>query len=213
MLQNKNLQDNTFPLILENVKDTFLCSYSIASKEMRYTEICSRDIFIRVDPKRGPIIRGEISGCDRGGFADLSQIFLEFGLSCEGCKDPKVAEKSVVRFGQHLGSIFVPTLHLVNSPISGFEKLRVALKCILNSINIPYTSNYSLEYIQIIFDKCPLKVAAQATGLNRGLLAARMGMFTFIDTVVQLIEPEYLLVPPSVWDSSQPLLEILVTQK
>jgi hypothetical protein len=40
-----------------------------------------------------------------------------------------------------------------------------------------------------------------------------MGMFTFIDTVVQLIEPEYLLVPPSVWDSSQPLLEILVTQK
>jgi len=213
MVHNKNTPDNALPVIYENVSDTFLCSYSIASAEMRYNEVCSRDIFLRVDPEFGPIIRGEISGCEKGGFADLSQIFLEFALSCEGCKDLKVAEKSIICFGQHLGSIFVPTLQLDNSRLPSIDNLAIAMKCILNSMNVTSTVMSSTEYLNFILATCPLYESAQQSGLSRGLKEARIGFITFIDRVVQHLEPNWILITPSAADQINPLLEISITQK
>ena len=151
MVHNKNTPDNALPVIYENVSDTFLCSYSIASAEMRYNEVCSRDIFLRVDPEFGPIIRGEISGCEKGGFADLSQIFLEFALSCEGCKDLKVAEKSIICFGQHLGSIFVPTLQLDNSRLPSIDNLAIEVHSQLNECHIYSDEQYRIPEFYISY--------------------------------------------------------------
>ena len=212
MVHNINTQDNPVPLVNDSISDTFLCSYSIASAEMRFNEICTRDIFLRVDPDLGPIIRGEISGCNRGGFANLNQIFLEFALSCEGCKDQVVAEKSVICFGQHLGSIFVPSLQLDKSRLPSIYNLSNAMKCILNSMNITFKVRSSKEYLNFTLASCPLYESAQQTGLCRGLKDARIGYITFIEQVVQILEPNWNLISPSQDDQIKPLLEISISQ-
>jgi hypothetical protein len=133
-------------------------------------------------------------------------------MSCEGCKNPNVAEKSVISFGKHLGNNFVPSLQLDDSGLPSFENLSIAVKCILDSMNASYTSESGLKYMQYTFEHCPLHETAQASGLMRGLFAARMGITTFIDYVVQLLEPEWLVLLPTQIDPSKPLLEISIIQ-
>ena len=40
-----------------------LFNYTLASADMRYIEVGERLIYLRTDPDRGPVIRGEIDGC------------------------------------------------------------------------------------------------------------------------------------------------------
>ena len=213
MVQNINTKDNALPTINEYVSDTFLCSYLIASAEMRYTEICTRDIFLRVEPDSGLIIRGEISGCDRGGFSNLNQIFLEFALSCEGCKDLRVAEKSIICFGQHLSSIFVQSLQLEEARLSSIDNLTIAMNCILNSMNVPYKVLSNAETLNYTFATCPLYESAHKSGLSRGLEVARSGLINFIENVVLLLKPDWNLVNPSQVGQIKPLLEITISPK
>ena len=92
------------------IKEAPLLAYVIASADMRYIEINEREIYIRQDPVVGIVVRGEISGCGAGCYADLSQIFLEYAMSCEGCSDQTEGEKSVTRFGARLGAILAARL-------------------------------------------------------------------------------------------------------
>jgi hypothetical protein len=213
MAQNIDLLDNLPPTMMTNIKDAFLCSYSIASAEMRYNELCSRDVYLRVDPKRGPILRGELSGCDRGGFVDLSQIFLEFGMSCEGCKNIDVAEKSVMRFGQNLGSIFVPSLQIVDKDLPHLQYLTFAIRCILNSMNVRYSINRITDCLLFKLSHCPLNESAHASGLGRELNVARLGITVFFEKIVQIIEPGWQLIYPSLRDTDRDLITISVKQK
>ena len=72
------------------VREAQLFTYAIASSELRYSAVHERTIFLRSDPD--PIVRGEI--CDSGSdcYANLSQVLLEYAMSCECCQDEAPGE-------------------------------------------------------------------------------------------------------------------------
>jgi len=212
MFNNKNMQDNPPPEIIENVNDTFLCSYPIASAEMRYNEICSRDIFLRSDPEFCLFIRGEFSGCEKGGFADLNQIFLEFAMSCEGCKDQGITEESVVKFGEQLGKILVTTLYKDKPDIPSIDKISTTFTCVLKSMSLPYTVVPASDKLHYILPYCPIHQTAKKNGLTRGIAMAHRTFIALCTSIIQNLSPNWVLLNPTEADMDNPLHEIVVSR-
>ena len=94
----------------QTTNDSPLYTYEIASGDMRYIEINERNLYLRRDPSLGLILRGELPGCGAGCYADLSQVMLEYAMTCEGCKSPQEAAEYVANFGKRLGEILAQQL-------------------------------------------------------------------------------------------------------
>lgn len=87
------------------IQDAQVYSYVLASADMRYIEIGEREIYLSNDPKAGLLFQREMSGCRPGYFVDLSQILLEYAISCEECREQNAASEQVVRFGEQFAEI------------------------------------------------------------------------------------------------------------
>ena len=90
-----------------DIQDTPVLSYVIASADMRYIEIGKREVYLRNDPKADLVFQGEIPGCGPDSFVDLSEILLEYAMSCEGYREQSVVSEEVTRFGEQLGEILL----------------------------------------------------------------------------------------------------------
>ena len=212
MVQNKKDQDNTLPVINENVSDTFLCSYTVASADMRFIEICIRDIYLRRDCESNPILRGEISDCGSGSAVDLNQIFLEYSLSCEGCKKKEIAEESVIKFGEQIGRILVDTLYQDNTDIPIIEKISTTFQCVLDSMTVPYSVAPSSDILQFNLSFCPIRETAKKNGLTRGITMAHRSFIAFCTCIIQNLSPHWIMLNPTEADIDSPLHEIVVSR-
>jgi len=196
----------------EKIKDAPLLAYVIASADMRYIEINEREIYIRHDPVVGIIVRGEISGCGAGCYADLSQIFLEYAMSCEGCRDQNEAEKSVTRFGARLGAILAARLSEDYVGLSTIDQLSRAFEFILNSMAVPFTEERTDRNLRYTLAHCPLCESGKKTGLNREMALARMGFAVLCESMLRSFAPDWSLLKPSIQEPEPTLLEIGLTR-
>ena len=69
--------------------------YLIASGDMRFIERTERSIVIIGEGDIDWVIRGEVEGCGEACHANLSQIFLEYLMSCEGCGDQQEVDLAI----------------------------------------------------------------------------------------------------------------------
>ena len=88
-------------------QESLLYSYRIASGDMKYIEINTREIYLRRDPTAGPVLRGEIPECGASCHATLSRVFLEYAMSCRGLEDSSEVLENVIQFGELLGERLV----------------------------------------------------------------------------------------------------------
>ena len=194
------------------IKDAPLLAYVIASADMRYIEINEREIYIRHDPVVGLIVRGEISGCGAGCYADLSQVFLEYAMSCEGCRDQSEGEKSVTRFGARLGALLAAKLSEDYVGLSTIDQLTRAFAFILNSMAVPFTEERTERSLRYTLAHCPLCDSGKKTGLNREMALARLGFAVLCESMMRSFAPDWSLLKPSLPQPEPTLLEIVMTR-
>jgi hypothetical protein len=212
MVQKRDLQDNTLPITNKNTSDTFLCSYTVASAEMRYIEICKRDIYLRRDYESNPILRGEISDCGSGSAVDLNQILLEYSVSCEGCKKQEISEDAVITFGEQLGKILVDTLYKDKTDIPTIEKISTTFKCVLDSMTMPYTVASASDTLQFNLSGCPIRETAKKNGLTRGIAMAHRSFIALCTCIIQNISPHWVMLNSTEADIENPLHEIVISR-
>ena len=196
----------------DHASGTLLLSYTLASAEMRFIEICTRDIYLTRDSESNPILRGEVSDCGSGSAVDLNQIFLEFSLSCEGCKDQEIAEESVIKFGEQLGKILVDTLLIDKPNKSPNENISTTFQCVLNSMSVPYTVVPASDNLHYNLSYCPIRETAKLNGLTRGIAMAHRSFLALSRSIIQNISPTWVLLNPTEADIDNPLHEIVVSR-
>jgi hypothetical protein len=194
------------------VRDAQLFSYPLASGDMRFIQVNERVIFLRNDLELGPVMRGEISGCGTSCFADLSQIFLEFGMNCEGCRDEKSAEEQIIAFGEHLGISLADELRQYVAGQQPVEQLAGVFACVLNSMDVPFSEQRSADKLHFTLAHCPLCAAGDRSGLNREMTLARLGFAAFCTALVSSLSPDWQLLKPLLREPDEDLFEVVIAK-
>jgi hypothetical protein len=187
-------------------------TYKIASKDMRYIEINQRDIFLCQDPKLGLVLRGELPGCREDCYADLSEMLLEYAMTCEGCKSPQEAEEYVAGFCTRLGKIMVQRLTPNLKDQEVVEQLSTTFELILKSMTVPFNIERSKYQLHFILEYCPLCDSGNRLGLNRNLELARHGFIALCQSVLHALAPHWSLRTPSHQNTQKDFLEILLAK-
>jgi len=190
--------------------DVPLYTYVIASGDMRYIEINQRNLFLRHDPNLGLLLRGELPGCGPGCYADLSQVLLEYAMTCEGCKSPQEASEYVASFGRRLGEILAQQLLLEFSAPLAEDRLRAALEILLKSMVVPYACEVFPQRLSFTLEYCPLCESGDSSGMSRELVMARYSFASLCASFVVTLAPGWKVVTPTEQDAEQALLALVV---
>jgi hypothetical protein len=195
---------------MQTPTDSPLYTYVIASGDMRYIEINQRHLYLRRDPNLGLILRGELPGCGAGCYADLSQVMLEYAMTCEGCKSPQEAAEYVANFGKRLGEILAQQLSTELTATTAEERLPAAIELLLKSMLVPFTYQRSPQRLAYTLEYCPLCETGSTSGMGRELVMARHGFAALCINLVALLAPEWQVVTPTGQTAEQELLAIVV---
>jgi hypothetical protein len=191
-------------------KDIPVLSYVIASADMRYIEIGKREVYLRNDPKADLVFQGEISGCGPDSFVNLSEILLEYAMSCEGYREQSVVSEEVARFGEHLGEILVAKTYHNFAELSSIEKLSCDFRCVLNSMSVMYIEDSNENHLKYSLDCCPLSECAKKTGLSRSVEMAGVSFTALCKSLVKALAPDWVLTQPSEESTNIPIHNIVI---
>jgi hypothetical protein len=192
--------------------DAPLLRYNMASGDMLYIEVAEREIYLREKPGAGPIVRGEIPGCGDGCFANLSQVFLEYAMSCEGCKVESEAEDLLVGFGMQLGDSLSARLWLEFPEMVAEEKIAWAFECLLRSMGVPFEARRRVDYQHYLLAFCPLCDVGRKTGLSREMAWGRKGIVALCERLVAELAPGWKLLKPTRQEAEETLLEFVLVR-
>ncbi len=185
-----------------------LFSFVVASGDMRFIEICKRVLYLRSDPKLGQVIRGEMPDCGSESDTNLSQILLEYVMSCGDCRQAELAAKAADRFGWQLGQKFIDVYFGETAVESEIENLSKAMTVILNSLDVPFQIGHSDNQLQFTLAYCPLHTTASKTGLNLWVALAHRALIALVETLLQSLAPAWTLQSPTEPESDSPIREI-----
>ena len=150
-------------------QDAPVFAYALASADLRYIEIGERDIYLRQEQGKGRIFRGEIAGCGPECYINLSEILLEYAMSCEGCSRAELATEMITHFGDYLGQVLVEAAAGETRELSSSDRLSYAMRSILKSMNVEFTEEKlpgSISYALLCWKK---KKSARVATLNRSV--------------------------------------------
>jgi hypothetical protein len=193
-------------------QDAPVFSYALASGDLRYIEIGEREIFLRRVPGKGLVFRGEIAGHGSDSYINLSEILLEYAMSCEGCSRAELATEMLLHFGDQLGQIYLENTNQENETLSEEEKLSRAMVCLLTSMDAKYSEEHQSQSLEYSLDCCPLSECARDTGLNRSVEMAYLSLVELFNSIIAKLAPEWTLIKPSAVELNIPLHNILITR-
>ncbi len=195
---------------MEQASDTPLFNYTIASADMRYIEIGERVLYLRADPQHAPLVRGEIPGCGPGCYVDLSQVFLEFTMSCEGCREEDVVDEALVYFGERLGTLISSRLYPADNQRQTVDRLTGIFDCVFRSMKLPYSLEQEQGRLHYSFASCPFCDNQAYAGFTRSMDMARLGFIALCESILHNIAPGWVLEKPAKTDINNPLLEVVL---
>jgi hypothetical protein len=198
--------------MMKKISEKPLLAFFIASADMTYNEVAEREVYLLGDAEYGYALRGEISGCGEGCYTDLSQVFLEYALSCEGCIDQESAEASMAKFSRRLGMLLASQLPLNDADLAIDERLARAFACVLDSLSVPYDTMHTPDRLQYTLDYCPLCEAGQVTGLNRELSLARYGFAALCQSLASAMASGWSVLKPLPEEADFDLLEVILVK-
>ncbi len=187
-------------------------SYTLASSDLRYIEIGEREIFLSDEPGKGLVFRGEITGCGPECDINLSEILLEYAMSCEGCSRAELATEMILHFGDHLGQVYVDNIGKDSQEHDSTEQISSALSCILNSMEAKFIESKKSASLEYSLDCCPLSECAKDTGLNRSVEMAYLTFIALVNGILDRMAPEWALVRPSSVEINIPMHQILIAK-
>jgi hypothetical protein len=175
----------------QNPNKTSIYEYRITSVEMRSLDQNIRQVILGRDESGTLQVTGEVPGCGEECNANLSDLILEFVMSCEGCGEPDVLD-------QYLGSFCAKISQAVlieTVDIDVDDHLRSSIETILTSMNGEHLLPEGLVEGLYGFDKCPICFASERMGIQRGLANAHRTFFKLCEDTIFAISTEYTITP------------------
>ena len=143
--------------------------YIVSSTEMRFIERAERRIYLGVGTDGGLRLWGEIPGCGDACRADLAGLLLEYAMSCEGSKEPRLWREASQSFAEQAGMALGMAVVASRPGSSAAQRAWHALERLLCSMGSSAVSPPATTGGQFGYDACPLCAAAWATGTLRVL--------------------------------------------
>ena len=190
-----------------------LFSYVIASGNMRYIGINEREIYLRHDPQLGLIMQGEIPQCGPDCYADLSQMLLEYTMSCVDCRDHAMTAKYIDQFGDRLGGELIANLYDAMPETPELDRVSEVMDIILNSMGVEFQLEQTADHLRYELAHCPIHEAARNSRLNLWVPTAHRALVALCNCVVRTLAPGWALVQPSEPETDVPLDTILIAKK
>lgn len=187
------------PTVRSKDKEKLLYSYRIASADMRFIEVNTREIYLRHDPTKGLVLRGEIPGCGSICHAGLCTIFLEYAMSCKGFEGSSLGLESIEQFGKRLGNL-VASVFLTRFPeASAQEIVSVIFDRVLASMETRARQESTGDSLKFTFVDSPLTMAAEASGLKLWVAPAYQGFVAFFESLLHAVGGEWALISPNLY--------------
>jgi hypothetical protein len=190
-----------------------LLSYAIASGNMRHIQINERDVYLRSDPQLGPIVVGEVPECGPDCNANLSQMLLEYTMSCEDCRDQATTARYIDHFGDDLGEKLIARLYDVVPETADPDRLSEVMDIILNSMGVAFQKDLTVDHLRYDLAHSPIHEAARNSGLNLWVAPAHNAFVALCNRVLQTLAPEWELVQPAEAETEVPLDTVLIARK
>ena len=190
-----------------------LLSYVVASSDMRYIEINKRDVYLQDDPNLGLVVRGEVPECGPECNVNLSQMFLEYSMSCVDCRDHKATTRHIDQFGQHLGEKLIAGLQELAPVAAGPGGVSEVFDIVLNSMGADFHKDLAVDSLQYDLARCPIHMAAEGSGLTRWIAAAHGAFVALCNEILDELAPDWKLVLPVKAETEEPLETILIARK
>ena len=194
-----------------SVRETQLFSYTVASGDMRAIDVNQRTVYLRGDAAGLPVMRGEVPGCSADCHANLSQVLLEYALSCQGCQDQAQAGELVACTMDRLGRLLAARLYQDAPAAVADERVARALRFVVASLDVPFVLERTPRSLRFELARCPLHTMAAQTGLSRGLSTARCGLVALCASMLQALAPDWTLTQPVRTDDG-PIIEIVAAR-
>ena len=175
---------------------TALYSYRIASADMKFIEIHTREIYLREDEERGLVLRGEIPGCGPACGVDLGEVFLEYAMSCKGCADTTVLMESVTQFGERLGAKFTSTFINYHRDHDTEQLVSIIFECVLDSMGGNYQKHHADNHLHFQLLKSPIEASAGQSSLQLWSMPAQQGFRAFIESILKILGGGWVLMHP-----------------
>lgn len=193
---------------IPQTQEPVLYVYRLASADMRYIEINIREIYLRQDPSKGPILRGELPECEPSCYADLSEIFLEYAMSCNCYKNASAMPDSVVQFGERLGEKVAAVFlgQYADSPAQ--DIVPIIFDCVLESMGVQYQKVATAKEFHIAFQDPPLSATAGKSGLQLYVSPACQGFLAFCESILKAAGGAWTMLPPNLLNGEDSLQTI-----
>ena len=193
---------------MSSVKQDFpLNSYTISSGDMRHIAIGARDIYLHYEPETGYLIQGSMSGCGYSSPVNLSEILVEYGMSCEGLKEPYSATTAGLaeQFGRVLGRLLARQFQTVYGEQTAVEPI---FDCLIRSLGVPFSCEKSATHLSYHLAQCPLRAAATRTGINRDPAIANHAFISLLANLLAALDVDYALLQPTLAQVKEPLIKV-----
>ena len=164
-----------------------LYSFTVASADMFYSEVCQRDIYVRDDPETGFHIWGEVAGAGVGTAADLGQILLEYAMSVTA-KDLPCAYRQIDDFGKGLGEKLAVRIMQCMPADNSVSRAACALECLFEALEVQFVTEQNGEELCYTLDHCPLCEKARRIGLSQ-VEVAHHGLNALCHSLVHALDP------------------------
>lgn len=196
-----------------NAEGKQLLSYVVASGDMRNIPINDREVYLRIDPELGLILQGEVPECGFECHANLSQILLEYTMSCEDCHNRGSTAKNADQFGERLGNQLVTKIYGDNAVTSEIAQVSELMEIILNSMDIAFQTDHKVDQLQFDLAQCPIHRSAGSLGLNLWVASAHRAFVALCSYIISTLASDWVLLNPSKPETDVPLDTILITRK
>jgi len=199
-------------MLLKNfrIRESRLFTYAIASGDMRYIAINERTVYLRNDPVIGPVLRGEICELGPDCHANLSQVLLEYALSCEQYPDQDQQNEMVASMGERLGRLVAKKLYQDVTDLPVTDQVCGAFEFIFRSMGAQYQIETKDSLTKYDLSVSPFIEMAKKTGMSRGLIPARNGFIAICSGMLSTLAPQWRMTRPSMNQADNPLMEIVL---
>lgn len=169
-----------------------LCRYSMASADMYYSEVGTRDVFLSADERGNFQIWAQIVEEDASTAINLCEIFLEYAMYCCTWCNRDESLCHMQDFAEEIGDSIGECLK-ENACLRQWDHpIERVLKHLFETMNAHVAIDHFGAREHFIVMDAPLEIAAEHSGL-RNIELAHHGVNVMCQHIVQAVNPEATL--------------------
>jgi len=172
-------------------------TYPIASGETCYAAENERTIYLQGDVETGFSLYGQIAGGGQASCVNLAQVLLEFAMTWNAPGDPSEARRQMQNFGGRIGQALGMRSAAAQPVNSALARAAVALEDVLLSLDAPIAFRHTNGQVRFHLHQSPLRVAAEATGMEREVELAHHAFSALCQSTVSAVSSELQLQLPN----------------